>query len=78
MVGQSMPNSSKSRDQAKCSPWSSRLRVGRWLRTPPRKNLLLRNHGGGQESHRVVAPVKKKKKKKKKKNVVRLIHIYFI
>jgi hypothetical protein len=38
------------RSHTKCSPWSSRLGVGRGDTTPPRKNVLLRNHGGGQDT----------------------------
>jgi hypothetical protein len=58
LVGPPMPDRSKSRDQTKCSPWSSRLGLVMGLTIPTRKNLLLWNHGGGQDPHRVVVPVK--------------------
>jgi hypothetical protein len=60
LVGPPTPDWSKGGGQTECSPWSSRLAVGRGVTTPPRKMLLSRNHGGGQDPHRVVAPVKKK------------------
>jgi hypothetical protein len=62
-----MPDRSKGRGQTKCSPWSSRLGVGRGTNnaTPEKCTVTkppepMEDHGGGQEPHRVVAPVEKK------------------
>jgi hypothetical protein len=62
-----MPDRSKGRGQTKCSPWSSRLEVGRGANNPtPEKSTVTKppepmeeDHGGGQDPHRVLAPVRK-------------------
>jgi hypothetical protein len=69
LVEPPMPYRSKGKGQTKCSPWSSRLGVGREAKHPtPEKSTVAKSpepmeehHGGGQDPHRDVAPVKKKK-----------------
>jgi hypothetical protein len=58
-----MPDSSKCKDQMKCSPWSSRLGVGHGANNPTLEKIYchetLGANGGGKDPHRVVSPAKK-------------------
>jgi hypothetical protein len=61
-----MPDRSKGSGQKKCSPWSSRLGVGRGAIDPTSGKVTVTKppdyHGGRQDAYTVVAPVKKNKK----------------
>jgi hypothetical protein len=67
-----MPNRSNGKGQTNCSPWSSRMGVGRGANDATPKRTIAtkppepmeKNHGGGQDPHSVVEPVKKKRKKR--------------
>jgi hypothetical protein len=76
LAGSLMPDSSKGRGQMKCSPWSSRLRVGHGTNNPNPKNVLLietSESGGGQDPNRVVVPAVEVEEKKKKVSVIHII-----
>jgi hypothetical protein len=71
LVEPPMPDRSKASGQAKCSPWSSRVEVGRGANDPTPEKLTVTKpsenqgerhwtgtYGEGQDPHKVAAPSK--------------------